>query len=212
MLHIQDLAANLASVKEFSKIDLVCSDCQIPEHPTDIPKTVVITPLGLWEFLRIPFGLKNMAQAFQQLMDTVLQGLYFTFNYIDDIVVASHSKAQHRTNLRVRWVFQCLQQDGDVINLAKWQFRKHKIDFLGHHITQHRITQLLSKTVAMKEFIRPLIVKGLQYFLGMVNFTHHFIPSGANIMWPLYHTIKGKFNSYSEVLRAKQHLPAQRRP
>jgi hypothetical protein len=50
--HIQDFSANLASAKIFSKIDLVRS------YPDDVPKTAVITPFGLWEFLCVPFGLK----------------------------------------------------------------------------------------------------------------------------------------------------------
>ena len=87
--HIQNFPALLASMKVFSKVTLVQGYHQIPVTVKDIPKTVIITPFRLYKFLRMPFGLKNAAQAFQHLMNTVHYGLDFAFVYIDDILVAS---------------------------------------------------------------------------------------------------------------------------
>ena len=66
---IHDFTANLAGKCIFSKVDLIKGYHQIPVHSDDVPKTAVITPFGLFEFLRMPMGLKNAAQAFQHLMD-----------------------------------------------------------------------------------------------------------------------------------------------
>ena len=100
-------------------------------------------------------------------MDTVLRGLDCTFVYVDDILVASRSKAEHMVHLRQ--VLERLQQQGLVINLAKCQFGRHELDFLGHHITKHAATPLPSKVTAIREFTRSSTVKGLQEFVGMVK-------------------------------------------
>ncbi len=71
------------------KIDLAQGYRQIPMAESDICKTAIITPFGLWEFLRMPFGRKNAAQTFQQLMDTILRGIPCIFIYLDDILVSS---------------------------------------------------------------------------------------------------------------------------
>ena len=83
--HIYDFNTRLAGAKIFSKIDLIRGYHQIPMAEDSIAKTAIATSFGLWEFLRMPFGLKNAAQTFQRLMDSIFQHLDFVFVYLDDI-------------------------------------------------------------------------------------------------------------------------------
>ena len=188
--HIQDFASQLAGASIFSKIDLVRCYHQIPVDADDVSKTAVITPFGLFKFLRTPFGLKNAAQTFQRLMDTGCNGLDFVFVYLDDILVSSTSAEQHMLHLRE--VFHRLSTHGLVINVSKCQFGATTIDYLGHQITSQGAIPLPAKVEAIRTFARPTTIKGLQQFVGMLNFYHRFVPNAAHIMRPIYDALAGK--------------------
>jgi len=84
-----DFSARVAGCKVFSKIDLRKGYYQIPMHPAVIRKTAICTAFGLFEFRRMPVGLRYAGNTFQRMMDRILAGLSFVFCYLDDISIAS---------------------------------------------------------------------------------------------------------------------------
>ena len=87
--NMADITSSLAGARIFSKLDLKKGYHQIPVHPADVKKTAIITPFGLFEFIRMLFGLKNTGMTFQRFMDRALAGLPFILIYLDDILIAS---------------------------------------------------------------------------------------------------------------------------
>ena len=121
--------------------------------PEDIPKTAIITPFGLYKFLRMPFGLKSSAQAFQRLMDGVLRGLDFVFVYLDDILVASSNPDKHLQDLRA--VLQRLTYNGLSINRDKCRFGQTSVTFLGHQVSGEGISPLPAKVFSILDTPQP---------------------------------------------------------
>ncbi|BHF66484.1 hypothetical protein SprV_0200950100 [Sparganum proliferum] len=164
--HLQDSAGALFGKAVFSKIDLVRAFHQIPVAPEDISKTAVTTPFGLFEFIRMPFGLRNAAQTFQ-----------------------SRNEEEHKEHLAL--VFDRLDKFGVVINPSKCVLGVPSLKFLGHQVDSEGLRPLPSKVDAVRNFPPPTSKRQLQRFLGMVNFYRRFLPNCADLMLPLTNMLSG---------------------
>jgi hypothetical protein len=156
---ILDFSSNLAGCTVFSKVDLVKGYHQVPMAEADIPKTAICTPFGFFEYLFMPFGLKNAAQTFQRLMDRLFRHLTFVFVYLDDILIASKTEAEHMVHLKQ--VLAILQENGLQINPSKYIFAASSLSFLGHHVDATGIAPLRRHVQALMDFSPPCDIKQL---------------------------------------------------
>ena len=83
LLKPEDLFASLAGGTKFSKIDLTSAYQQLCLDEESQGLTTVNTHRGLYKYTRLPFGVASAPAMFQQVMDTVLQGLPNVICYLE---------------------------------------------------------------------------------------------------------------------------------
>ena len=184
----------------FSKIDLTKAYHQIPLCPESMKKTTVVTQWGAWQFRRLPMGLRNSAQSFQRLIDTVLAGMENIVVYMDDILVYSKNQKEHMETLEE--IFKRLEAAGLAINAKKCIFGQQTVEFVGYVVNRDGITPLQRKVDAIAKFPPPQKQKHLLGFLGALNYYRHTLPrfnkkSPAQILQPLYEAATRKMTRKS---------------
>lgn len=127
--NIEGILDKLGRAQYFTTLDLAKGYHQIKMHPRDIHKTAFITPNGLYEYLRMPFGLKNAPATFQRVMNEVLREHINKrcVVYLDDILIFSTSLQEHLVSIKK--IFQKLSEHN-----LKVQIDKMFIPKKGHRI------------------------------------------------------------------------------
>ena len=97
------------------------------------PYLTINTPLGLYRYLRLPFGIASAPAIWKKAMTTVLQGCKGVVYYLDDILIIGTTRKKHVQNLRT--VMARLQKFGLRVNASKCKYFQPELEFLGHVIT-----------------------------------------------------------------------------
>ena len=170
---LKSFTSQLHGKTHFSKIDLVRAYNQIPVHPEDVEKTAVKTPFGLYEFVFMPFGLRNSSCTFQRVMDNIFMKSNCVFIFLDDILVFSDSEEQHIKDLET--VFKVLSDNNLKISVAKCEFLVTTIDFLGFKVSNTGIRPSANKCEIISSFEVPTNSQSLRRFLGMCGYYRHLM-------------------------------------
>ncbi|CAM4664391.1 unnamed protein product [Lepidochelys olivacea] len=125
-----ELLDKLGGAQYLTTMDLTKGYWQVPLNADAWLKSAFITPLGLYEFLILPFGLKGAPATFQCLVDQLLRGMEsFAVAYIDDICVFSQTWEDHVS--QVRQVLDRLQGAGLTVKAEKCKVGMAEVSYLA---------------------------------------------------------------------------------
>ena len=175
----------LTGSEYFSSMDAMRGFWQVPIAEADQEKTAFSTPDGLFEWLRMPFGLRNAPATFQRAMDEALGSLRFEecLCYVDDILVFSKTFDEHLE--RLENVFNALTAAGVHLKGAKCTFAVQKLDFLGHQVSKEGVTPRPQLIKSFSDFPVPKDALNVKKFLGLGGYYRKFVPEFAKIARPL---------------------------
>jgi hypothetical protein len=186
---IDEILDKIQGATIFSKLDLSSAYHQVRVAEDSIPLTAFTTPLGLFEWCVLPFGLCNAPATFTSLMMNIFEDDdSFVVVYLDDILIFSKDVESHQRH--VAHVLHKLRQHRLLVHPRKSEFFIIKVTFLGHVLTPQGVHMDTDKIKTIQEWPRPMKVKDIQAFLGMTGYYRRFVVKYSQLALPLTKLLK----------------------
>ena len=181
---IQELLLQLEGFKYGTTLDLNMGYYHIQLTPEASRLCTIVFPFGKYEYQKLPMGLCNSPDFFQEKMSDLMTGLEFVRTYLDDVaVLSSGTWTDH-----VQKVDRCLQRLKDAglkINAAKSFFGLGEFEYLGYMLTREGVKPVLKKIQGIMQLSPPKTLKQLCSFLGLVNYYRDMWIRRSHILAPL---------------------------
>jgi transposase InsO family protein len=197
---ISTILESLRSKKVFTHLDLQGGYHQIPVKE-EWRKFLAFSDTNRKKlvFAKHPFGLSNLTQKFQLMMETILKDhLDYVRIYVDDVIICSDDHASHA--LHVDRVLETLNEAQVKLRLEKSVWHSEELRVLGH-IVRHNVLSIDPyKQEELVVLERPTTKKELWSFLGRFNFIRDYIPNYAIMANPLHKLTGGRKTAKSAPL------------
>ena len=189
---IEDCVDTLEGNIWFSKLDANSAYWQVQMDESSREKTAFITRRGLFEFVRMPFGLSNAPATFTRVVNLILAGMNWetVLAFLDDICVLGRDFAEHLENLRQ--VFGRFRRFGLRLKPRKCSLFKKEVEFLGRLVSKGSVRVSPESIRAVVEWPTLKSVKDVQKFIGLTNYHRSFIQGYSEMAEPLLSMLRSK--------------------
>ncbi|CAI7739935.1 unnamed protein product [Closterium sp. NIES-54] len=171
----EDIFDRLGAGEIFTTLDLRHGFNQIRIRKEDVRKTAFHGADGLYEWLFMPFGLRNASAIFQRVMDSVLRGLDCAACYIDDVVIFSKSEEEHVRD--VERTLKALADAGLTCHPKKCRWGEATVQYLGYEVRGGQIGIQQAKIEVLNRLQQPKDRSGLRAVLGFLSYYRRFVPN-----------------------------------
>jgi hypothetical protein len=180
---VDDLIDQVSHATYLTKFDLRKGyyQCLLTERAK--PLTAFVTPFGFYQFVVMPFGLRNAPATFCRLISLVTDGLSNCVTYIDDTCVYNSEWEAHLES--IKQFLERLRRAGLTANLAKCEFGKTQVTYLGYTVGQGQVLPREAKVRDIMDFPVPKTKRNIKQFLGMIGFYRKFIRNFSTVAVPL---------------------------
>lgn len=209
---IQDLLDNLGGYSWFSILDQGSAYHQGFVDESSRHMTAFSTPWGLYEWIRLPFGLTNAPAAFQRCMEGVLDGLRdeCCSPYLDDVLCFSKTFHDHVDDLRR--VLCRLREHGVKLRPKKCELFKSQVRYVGRLVTSEGV-KIDPKDLEAVHHLKdrePKNVGEVRALLGFLGYYRTFIQDFSRVAKPLFQLIESPRESSPKVTPAKANKTKQK--
>ncbi|MBW0551520.1 hypothetical protein O181_091235 [Austropuccinia psidii MF-1] len=177
----------LAKAKYITQMNCIKSLNQNGVKPNSMKLLRMICHMGIYEYNKMPFGIKNAPAHFQRMMDTIFQDEIlegWMVVYIDDIIIYSETWEDH-----VQYIDRVLSKCTPInlkISLKKCNFGQQELLALGHKVSGLSLAIDQNKLAAVLQKPVPKNIKEMQSFLGFASYYRNHIKNFAHITSSLY--------------------------
>lgn len=156
--------------------------------------TAFITPWGLYEWVRIPFGLSNAPAAFQRSMEEMLGPLRdeCCLPYLDDVLCYAKTFDEHLETLRK--CLQALQLHGVKLRPEKCELFRQEVRYVGRLVSADgvRIDPRDLEAVRTLTCKTPQTVGEVRKLAGFLGYYRSYIQDFSRIAKPIYELLQTK--------------------
>lgn len=188
---IEDCLDYLSEKNCFSLLDLKNGFYHVRMHEDSIPYTSFVVPGGQYEYLRMPFGLRNGPSVFQRFVSNILRDMIQSNEivvYMDDILVATQGPKEHMRVLEK--LLGRLNRHHLEIKMPKCHFLQISIDYLGYLADRRGIRPNGSHVETLRCYPMPTNRRELQSCIGLFSYFRRFVPSFSLKAGPMLDLLK----------------------